>query len=352
MYKTTEMRKKIFRWINIMGITVSVLCVIGNIITSYPAISNLKWIYLFILSFMTMKKTKKLHSSYWQLFFTLNIILIILPIGWFNGGKGNTNSTAYLFLIIIGITFLFEKKARALLLFILSLMVGALFYIEYKYPTLLMDYSEELLFRDRMIQLPLTLTAGYLLLRQFANTYIEEQHKLNLYSRRLQEANKKLESLANKDTLTDIYNRRAFDIKLRGIIRSKEQLEKEIYIILFDIDLFKEINDTHGHNAGDNVLCSVAEKFISQLSETDFFSRWGGDEFAIIYYGKQEEVISVIGLLNQKLSEIELPGKHRVTISMGITMVKESDSINEVFKRVDDGLYKSKENGRNQYTFV
>jgi diguanylate cyclase (GGDEF)-like protein len=299
-----------------------------------------------------MKKPVKLHSGHWQLFYTLNIILIILPSGWFNGGKGNTNSTAYLFLIMIGITFLFEKKARALLLFILGLTVAVLFYIEYMFPSLLKTYSEELMFRDRLIQLPLTLTAGYLLLRQFANTYIEEQHKLNLYSRRLQEANKKLESLANKDTLTDIYNRRAFDIRLREIIHSKEQLEKEIYIILFDIDLFKEINDNHGHNAGDNVLCSVAEKFISILSERDFFSRWGGDEFAIIYYGKQEEVIRTVELFNQKLLEIELPGKHRVTISMGVTLVKASDCVNEVFKRVDDGLYKSKENGRNQYTFV
>lgn len=351
MNKTTELRNKIFRWINITGITLSVFCIIGNIITSYPIISNVKWVYLFLLSFLAIKKPVKFYS-YWQLFYTLNIILIMLPSGWINGGKGNTNSTAYLFIIMIGITFLFEKKARAILLTILCLTITVLLYLEYAYPSILKTYSEDLLFRDRMIQLPLTLTVGYLLLRQFANTYIEEQHKLNLYSRRLQEANKKLEYLANKDTLTNIYNRRAFDIKLGGIIRNKEQHEKNIYVILFDIDLFKKINDTFGHNAGDNVLCSVGEKFLSVLSEPDFFSRWGGDEFAIIYYGNKEEVIRTVELFNQKLTEIELPGQYKVSISMGITVINENDSMNEVFKRVDDGLYQSKENGRNQYTFV
>jgi diguanylate cyclase (GGDEF)-like protein len=286
------------------------------------------------------------------MFYVINIIIIILPMGYINAGKGNSGSTAYLFIIMIGITFLFKKNVRNALIILLGITWSILFYIEFAYPNMIETYSYEMLFKDKLIQLPLTLIAGYLLLSQFADAYIREHEQLNTYSIQLQEANKKLEFLANRDTLTKLYNRRAFDLKLDNIIKEQRQFKSDIYVILFDVDLFKVINDTFGHSIGDSVLYQIASNFSNILPESVFFSRWGGDEFAIIFYDSKDEVEKYTNELMKELKNIRINENYVITISAGITKIIENDKTNHVFKRVDQGLYKSKENGRSCYTFI
>ncbi|MDF2803711.1 MAG: diguanylate cyclase [Anaerocolumna sp.] len=352
MKQNVDIRSKAFYFISIVTFFVSIMCVIGNVITHYPMSANIKWFYLMIVSIMSLIGHKSVYEFHLQVFHTLSIILIVLPVGWINGGRGNSNSTAYLFLIMVGITLLYENRLRKLLLLILAATVGILFYVEYKYPELMKIYSYEMLFRDRLIQVPITLFGGFLILSLYANTYIREREKLNEYSIQLKEANEKLEYLANKDVLTDINNRRAFDIKLEEIINCHEQFEKEIYVILFDVDLFKEINDTYGHSTGDRVLREVANGLKKLLNTEALFSRWGGDEFAIIFYGSKEEVINTVTGLNKLLKSITIERKDKVTVSIGITKILTTDTMNKVFKRVDEGLYKSKSEGRNKYSII
>lgn len=352
MKQNVDIRSKSFYFISIVTLVVSIMCVVGNIITDYPFSANIKWFYLFIVSIMSLLGHKSAYEFHLQVFHTLSIILIVLPVGWINGGRGNSISTAYLFLIMVGITLLYENRLRKLLLLILIATVGILFYVEYAYPELMKVYSYELLFRDRLIQVPITLFGGFLILSLYANTYIKEREKLNEYSIQLREANEKLEYLANKDVLTDINNRRAFDIKLEKIIDSQEQFEREIYVILFDIDMFKEINDTYGHSTGDRVLNEVANGLKQLLSQETLFSRWGGDEFAIIYYGAKEEVLHTVNELNNLLQDITIDSKEKITVSIGITKILTTDTMNQVFKRVDEGLYKSKSEGRNRYSII
>lgn len=314
--------------------------------------ANIKWFYLIFVSIISLIGRKSAYAFHLQVFHSLSIILIILPVGWINGGRGNSNSTAYLFLIMVGITLLYENKLRKILLFILAATVAILFYVEYKYPHIMKIYSYEMLFLDRLIQIPITLFAGFFILSLYADSYVKEREKLNEYSIQLKEANEKLEYLVNKDILTDINNRRAFDIKLEKIIASHEQFDKEIYVILFDIDLFKEINDTYGHSTGDRVLSEIASGLQLLLNKESLFSRWGGDEFAIIYYGTKEEVIGTVNELNELLKEITIDNNSEVTVSIGITRILTTDTMNKVFKRVDKGLYKSKSEGRNTYSII
>lgn len=352
MKQSVDIRSKAFNYISMVTLSFSIVCIIGNILTDYPMSANIKWIYLMIVSILSLVGHKSDYEFHIQVFHTLSIILIVLPVGWINGGRGNSNSTAYLFLIMVGITVLYENKLRNLLLLILVTTVAILFYVEYKYPEILVVYSYEMLFKDRLIQVPLTLFGGFLVLSLYANTYIKEREKLNEYSIQLKEANEKLEYLANKDVLTDIHNRRAFDLKLEKIINTHEQFDRDIYVILFDIDWFKGINDTYGHSTGDRVLNEIASGLKLILNKESLFSRWGGDEFAIIYYGLEEEIILTINGLNQLLREITLDKNGYVTVSIGITKILTTDTMNLVFKRVDEGLYKSKSEGRNRYSII
>lgn len=352
MKQNVDIRSKAFYCISIVTFFLSILCIAGNVITDYPMSANIKWFYLIIVSAISLIGHKSAYEFHLQVFHTLSIILIVLPVGWINGGKGNSNSTAYLFLIMVGVTLLYENKLRKLLLLILAATVASLFYVEYTYPEIMKVYSYEMLFRDRLIQVPITLMGGFLILSLYANTYIKEREKLSQYSIQLKEANEKLEYLANKDVLTDINNRRAFDLKLEKIINSHEQFEREIYVILFDVDLFKEINDTYGHSTGDRVLNEIASGLKLLLNMESLFSRWGGDEFAIIFYGSREEVIFIVKELNKLLKEITIDKNEAVTVSIGITKILTTDTMNKVFKRVDEGLYKSKSEGRNKYSII
>jgi diguanylate cyclase (GGDEF)-like protein len=352
MERSTDIRNRAFYYISIMTFFLSIMCVIGNVITKYPMSANYKWFYLLLVSALSILGSKGAYEYYLQLFLSLNIILVILPIGWLNGGRGNSSATAYLFLIMIGIILLYENRIRKILLVILGLTVAVLFYIEYRFPEILKIYDYDMLFKDRLIQIPITLVGGFLILTLYSDTYIREREKLNEYSIQLREANEKLEYLASKDVLTNISNRRIFDIKLEGIIDTREHFSKEIYIVLFDVDLFKEINDSYGHSTGDRVLSEIAKGLNPLLNKESLLSRWGGDEFSIIYYGSEEGVLSTIDKLNKILKRIRLGNDKEVTVSIGITKMQETDTMSKVFKRVDKGLYKSKSEGRNRYSII
>jgi diguanylate cyclase (GGDEF)-like protein len=190
------------------------------------------------------------------------------------------------------------------------------------------------------------------MLKQFANAYIKEQERLNHYSKELQAANERLEWMANRDGLTSVYNRRAFDVRLSEILEKELRLINDIWIILFDVDFFKTINDTYGHNSGDQVLCALANQAKQILPETSFISRWGGDEFSIIFLGNLSELKSNINEFYQTVNAIDIDMQMTITLSAGITKLEENDTVLSVLKRTDVALYQSKNEGRNRYTII
>ncbi|WHH58135.1 GGDEF domain-containing protein [Petroclostridium sp. X23] len=350
---TSNLQNRIFKIIVITGVVLSIVCIIENILVGFPFEMNIKWFFIGIISLIAVRfKQPILSNDYFRLFYALCIILVLVPNGWINSGGSNSSVIAYVFLVMICITFLFQEKTRAILMILLMFTFTILFCLEYFYPQIIKVHGAKAQFLDRLVQMPLTLIGGYLLLRQFADAYTQEKEKLDIYSKELQKANNKLEFMANRDSLTEVYNRRAFDLKLEEIIRDNKHLDKDIYIILFDIDFFKSINDTYGHSMGDQVICRVAKSAAEIASEAGFISRWGGDEFAIIFSGSIEEVKKYMDNLNGKINDIKINEDQIVTISAGITQVGKNDVIKEIFKKVDDGLYRAKDQGRNQYVIM
>lgn len=159
----------------------------------------------------------------------------------------------------------------------------------------------------------------------------------------------KIEQIASYDNLTKIYNRHKFEelfmIESERSIRSSQPLS----LIMIDVDHFKIVNDTYGHDVGDGVLIHLAEVIQVNIRKTDIFARWGGEEFLVLSPGTD---IKNVYLLAEKLrSAIEgslFPIVKCITISLGISTFSEDDTFAEFFKRADMGLYQAKAGGRNR----
>jgi diguanylate cyclase (GGDEF)-like protein len=173
----------------------------------------------------------------------------------------------------------------------------------------------------------------------------------------LKAVNKKLEKLSITDQLTTLYNRRhfenVFNLELRRAIRAKTVFS----VILFDIDYFKRLNDTYGHQSGDKALVSIG-KCLKDLCKrpSDFSFRIGGEEFTIIIADNtKESPLNLAKALQDKLKTLKIENKNSdiskyMTISIGIISLVPSskDTIDSLMKEVDEKLYLAKEKGRNQ----
>jgi len=158
--------------------------------------------------------------------------------------------------------------------------------------------------------------------------------------------------LAMFDTLTGIPNRLSYEKKAAEEIARWKRFSNPLSLAIWDIDFFKKVNDSYGHKAGDKVLKTVAQLLVKSIRETDFLARYGGEEFVMLLPGtRQEETLRLVNKLRQ---QIENCGFHyhgeavKITVSCGVSSFNDGDSLNQVFERADNALYKAKENGRNQ----
>jgi diguanylate cyclase len=180
---------------------------------------------------------------------------------------------------------------------------------------------------------------------------ISRLSKMEKETEKLRECIEVERSKAYKDALTGIPNRMAFDERINQEHSRQKRYKNNLTLCLIDIDKFKNVNDTYGHKAGDIVLRTVAEKCASKVRECDFFCRYGGEEFALIL--PETNLSSAIVVAETLRSSIEkCPFQYGeqivpVTISCGLAEVKDNESLDAVFKRADEALYKAKDSGRN-----
>jgi len=156
---------------------------------------------------------------------------------------------------------------------------------------------------------------------------------------------------AYNDALTGIPNRMAFDERMDQEFKRWQRYNNKLTVCLVDIDKFKNVNDTYGHKAGDIVLRTVAEKCASKVRKSDFFCRYGGEEFALILPETDlSAAITVAETIRESIEHCSFQyGEQNVgiTISCGLAEVKGKDNLDTVFKRADRALYKAKDSGRN-----
>jgi len=154
------------------------------------------------------------------------------------------------------------------------------------------------------------------------------------------------------DALTRIPNRLAWEQRIAGEVARWQRFRQPTCVLAWDIDGFKSINDRYGHRAGDKVLAVVAESLATGIRGTDFVARYGGEEFVMLLPGTS--VANGAAIADQMREAIAQTGFHfrgapvSVTISCGITELREGDEADEVFDRADRALYQAKSDGRNR----
>ena len=163
-----------------------------------------------------------------------------------------------------------------------------------------------------------------------------------------------LEEMAMLDPLTRLANRAHTESTLQQRVEEFQRYGWAFGVLFIDIDHFKQINDTHGHDTGDRVLAVVSKTLSNCLRPFDLIGRWGGEEFLAIVLQVDEEKLGIVANRALKLverSQAILDGKSiQVTISIGATLIQPDDSAETVFKRADTLLYRSKHAGRNRFS--
>jgi diguanylate cyclase (GGDEF)-like protein/PAS domain S-box-containing protein len=162
----------------------------------------------------------------------------------------------------------------------------------------------------------------------------------------------RLEEIAMKDELTSLANRRHFMQKIHEEVNRAKRYQATLSLMLLDIDNLKEINDTHGHAAGDQVLHQIAKTFNQNLRQFDFSGRLGGDEFGVILPNtSQHDAVQLAERLRRIFANqvIEMKDEEiQFTMSIGLTVLAGlDDAIDDLFRRADQALYKAKNSGRN-----
>lgn len=190
----------------------------------------------------------------------------------------------------------------------------------------------------------------------FANQELRDKNiQLGGRTRELEHALDLLGAMATTDWLTELPNRRKFDETLTRMFHQSERFAEEITLVLFDIDHFKQINDRHGHGAGDGVLRDIGTLMRLHVRKSDVPARLGGDEFGIVLYRTttaQAEIFVEIFLESVRAYAFEYEGcSLDVSLSVGIAQYDVSmETPQALYYAADKALYQAKQGGRNRYS--
>lgn len=173
---------------------------------------------------------------------------------------------------------------------------------------------------------------------------------LMLVSMRLYKAFGQVRHTMQRDTLTDLLNRRGFESDAAAVRHRAVQHAQRTSLLLFDIDCFKRVNDEHGHNIGDEVLQSLARRLMTGVDEHDRVCRWGGEEILLLLvHDEKSSPTRIAERLRRSVEETPMTGESlRITVSGGLTEWRAEESLDVAVKRADEQLYRAKNGGRNR----
>ena len=184
------------------------------------------------------------------------------------------------------------------------------------------------------------LSAGLLLL----TASILMIHSGNLHKEVLQQA--------TTDSLTGLFNRRGFELNFHNIARMANRNRRDFTLGIVDIDHFKKVNDTFGHDAGDEVLCKVAQTIDQMRRDSDLLARFGGEEFILVFPETDlAEARTVSERLRQMVESLTIEFQDSsisVTVSIGLASSRQGETFEALFSTADQALYRAKEAGRNR----
>ncbi|KAF0190821.1 MAG: diguanylate cyclase [Gammaproteobacteria bacterium] len=187
-----------------------------------------------------------------------------------------------------------------------------------------------------------------------ARTRIHNMLEVRLLYKQLEHYGRELESLALHDALTGLPNRRLLNDRLSSAIAHARRNKRTMAVMYLDLDGFKEINDTMGHNAGDTLLSMVAARLVAAVRQEDTVARLGGDEFVIVLWelNHADDVAKLVSKVIQAVSQPYRIQDHGVvmTVSVGIGIYPtHGEEVETLMKSADLALYEAKRTGKNDY---
>ena len=179
-----------------------------------------------------------------------------------------------------------------------------------------------------------------------------EKNKIQMYNE-YNQLSKDAQEIAMVDTLTGAATRVKFNNDLNDLIQLASRFKEQTFtFMILDIDNFKNVNDTHGHDYGDIVLKDVAKTIKKHIRKTDYFYRWGGEEFVILMpMNNLKKSIDYSNILREKISKIEFKKIKQITCSFGLVEYQSKDDETTIIKRADKFLYEAKKNGKNRVEY-
>ena len=182
----------------------------------------------------------------------------------------------------------------------------------------------------------------------FVGAYLLEKSNKNTFL-----THEELLILSTTDSLTGLQNRSRLNDLLAEKVERFKRYSNKFAIAIIDIDFFKEVNDTYGHQIGDQVLVEMADVIKENIRLTDNLIRFGGEEFILVYEEVNlDEAIEIAQNLRLKVESHNFGVIKKKTISIGLTLCNEDDNIMSIIKRADEALYKAKRDGRNCIKFL
>lgn len=161
--------------------------------------------------------------------------------------------------------------------------------------------------------------------------------------------NRLLKNLSQTDSLSGLYNRRFMNQKLEEEILKYKRYKTPFSLLLIDIDYFKKINDTYGHDKGDSVIKEISSLMQQNIRNTDICARWGGEEFLILAPNSDlNGALKLANNLKELIENTQFEVKQKVTISVGVSVFEENLNQEKLLKLADNALYKAKGSGRNR----
>jgi diguanylate cyclase (GGDEF)-like protein len=188
----------------------------------------------------------------------------------------------------------------------------------------------------------------WVLQRHLENKIEERAHALKVANALTEQLRQEAENAALHDSLTSAGNRRKFENNAKIERQRHLRHNHELCIAFIDIDHFKEVNDKFGHDIGDLVLKSLVTYFMDIIRNIDMVYRWGGEEFIILLPETNlSRALIVSERIREHIESNSIAEKYQITVSIGVTQLRDQESINELVKRADKLLYKAKKSGRN-----
>ena len=291
---------------------------------------------LSIINFYLLYKNKIRYSLSSDLLLYPILALMLYLVA--TGGIDNTGAL-WIYAIPAIALFLYGLKKGLIVLLGFSLMIVLILFLPEDILNFSVSYSFD--FKVRIIMVFLLVVSLTLAYAYSTQKLFREMHILT----------EKLSMMAEEDQLTKLQNRRGIQYQLERLYDEAKRTNKNFSIILCDIDFFKDINDRHGHQIGDQVLVEIAHIIRETIRRSDMAARWGGEEFLIVLPGaSQREAYQVAEKIRQNVLKFLFyhQGQEvKVSLSSGVAQMKDATSIDDLIRQADDYMYQAKAKGRN-----